>query len=175
MPPEFMVPLPYPLAQGPVGIGISCWPLFDRCTCLLTLLRIGFSSWVEQETIRRAMIHSTRRVCGVSLFRAATHPLIECCRGMALLGLVSPWRDAPCCFCLPGQDGIPIGREVSPLLGLVSPCRDAPCFLAWCPRVGTRLVAFVCRGRTAFLSGERSLHVLAWCPPCWGRALLIKR
>ena len=81
-----MVPLSYPLAQGPVDIGISCWPLFGPMfarVCHFVIENLNSRTLVEQETIGRATVHSIGRVIGVSPFSAATHPHNECCRGMA--------------------------------------------------------------------------------------------
>ena len=127
-----MVPLSYPLAQGPVDIGISCWfsPASARVFCFV--IKNWNSRALVVGTIGRATGHSIGRVNGVSPFSAATHPHNECCRGMAWVGCLGgqvfgaldleggpvvrplslpPWAcwscgiGAPLCFCWPGRDG----------------------------------------------------------------------
>ena len=52
-----MVPLSYPLAQGPVDIGISCWPslLSDvRARIFVVIENRNSRTLVDQETIGRA-------------------------------------------------------------------------------------------------------------------------
>ena len=73
------------------------------------------------------MIHSTRKVSGVSPFRAATHPLIECCRGMASwLGVPLEGRALLLLFAGAGRHsyrerGLSMSWLGVPLVG------DAPC------------------------------------------------
>ena len=125
MPPESMVPLSYPLAQGPVDIGISCRLLFSPMFARVFYRYENRILELWRKAIGRATDHSTGRVCGVSPFCAATHPLDECCRGMAWVGC----RCSHVC----GVRGVEGGLVVRPLslppLGVLVLCGWRPSLL----------------------------------------------